>query len=51
MTTLEKLNNSKLPIIVLDKSLEQFRDKALFPKKMEKAKAILSKAGLPKFKN
>jgi len=50
MTTLDKLNNSKLPIIVIDKNLEQFRDKELFPKKMEKAKEILKKSGLPKFK-
>lgn len=41
MTTIEKLHNSKLPIIALDKSLEQFRDKEIFPKKMEKAKGIL----------
>ena len=50
MTTIEKLNSSKLPIIAIDKSLEQFRDKDLFPKKMEKAKEILKKAGLPNFK-
>jgi hypothetical protein len=50
MTTIEKLNSSKLPIIAFDKSLEQFRDKDLFPKKMEKAKEILKKAGLPNFK-
>ena len=50
MTTLDKLNNSKLPIIVIDKNLERFRDKELFPKKMEKAKEILKKSGLPKFK-
>ena len=51
MNTIEKLNNSKLPIIAFDKNLEQFRDKDLFPKKMEKAKEILRKAGVPKFKN
>ncbi len=50
MTTIEKLNSSKLPIIAIDKSLEQFRDKDLFPKKMEKAKEILKKVGLPNFK-
>jgi len=49
MPTVEKLDNSKLPITVLDRSLEQFGDKALFSKKLEKAKAILSKAGLPRF--
>lgn len=50
MTTLEKLNSKKLPIIAFDKNLEQFRDKEMFPKKMEKAKKLLKKAGLPQFK-
>lgn len=42
------LNKSKVPIIVFDKKLEQFKDKVLFPKKLEKANEILSKVGLPK---
>lgn len=50
MTTIEKLNNSKIPIIVFDKKLEQFRGKTLFPKKLAKANEILAKAGLPKQK-
>jgi hypothetical protein len=29
--TIEKLNKSKVPIIVLDKRLEKFRGKVLFP--------------------
>ena len=45
--TIEQINSSKVPIIVLDKKLEQFRDKVLFPEKLEKAKEILTKAGLP----
>ncbi len=44
----EDLNKSKVPIIVFDKKLEQFRDKVLFPKKLEKSNEILAKAGLPK---
>lgn len=51
MSTLENLNNSKLPIIVIDNTLEQFRDKDIFPKKMAKAKEILKNVGLPNFKN
>ena len=47
---IEELNNSKIPIIVLDKKLEQFRGKILFPKKLKKANEILAKAGLPKVK-
>jgi len=44
----EDLNKSKVPIIVLDKKLEQFRDKVLFPKKLERANELLGKADLPK---
>lgn len=45
---IEELNKSKLPIIVYDKKLEQFRGKVLFPDKLERANEILAKAGLPK---
>ncbi|HEY5463384.1 MAG TPA: hypothetical protein VIJ95_09010 [Hanamia sp.] len=48
--TIEQLNKSKVPIIVFDKKLEQFRGKVLFPKKLEKANKILAKTGLPKLK-
>lgn len=48
--TIEQLNNSKVPIIVLDKKLEKFRGKTLFPEKLAKANDILAKAGLPKVK-
>jgi hypothetical protein len=42
------LYSSKVPVIVFDKKLEQFRNKTLFPKKLAKANDILSKVGLPK---
>ena len=48
--TVKQLNNSKVPIIVFDKKLEQFRGKTLFPEKLAKANEILSKAALPKKK-
>lgn len=48
MKTIEKLNKSKVPVIVFDKKLEQYRDLVLFPEKVEKAKEILAKVGLPK---
>ena len=48
MKTIDKLNNSKIPIIVYDKKLEQFRDKVLSPEKLKKANEILKKVGLPK---
>lgn len=50
MKTVEQLNSSKVPVIVFDKKLEQFRDKVLFPEKVAKANEILSKVGLPKQK-
>jgi hypothetical protein len=46
--TIEKLNKSKVPIIVLDKRLEKFRGKVLFPEKLKRANVILAKTGLPK---
>jgi len=46
--TVEQLNNSKIPIIVLDKKLERFRGKTLFPEKLARANEILAKAGVPK---
>jgi hypothetical protein len=46
--TLKDLNESKVPIIALDKKLEQFKDVVLAPQKLEKANEILSKVGLPK---
>ncbi|BAU55171.1 hypothetical protein [Mucilaginibacter gotjawali] len=48
---IEQLNKSKVPIIVLDKKLEQFRGKVLFPDKLKKANEILAKTGLPKIKS
>ena len=49
-TTLEKLNKAKIPIIVIDKRLEQYRDKVLFPEKLATANKILARVGLPKKK-
>jgi hypothetical protein len=46
--TIEQLNQSKVPIIVFDKKLEQLRGKILFPEKLKKANEILAKSGLPK---
>lgn len=44
---INKLNESKVPVIVFDKKLEQLRDKVLAPKKVAKANKILKKVGLP----
>ncbi len=48
MKKIEQLNSSKVPVIVFDKKLEQFRSKILFPEKLAKANDILAKVGLPK---
>lgn len=45
---IEKLNNSKLPIIKIDESLNRFRDRNMFPEKLERANKLLAKSGLPK---
>jgi hypothetical protein len=46
--TIDQLNQSKVPIIVFDKKLEELKGKVLFPEKLKKANEILKKAGLPK---
>ena len=46
--TIDQLNQSKVPIIVFDKKLEELQGKVLFPEKLKKANEILAKAGLPK---
>jgi hypothetical protein len=48
MTTIQKLNKSKTPIVTIDKSLEKLRGKNLFPEKLEKANEIIARVGLPK---
>ena len=45
----EDLNSSKVPIIVLDKKLETFRGKVLFPKKLGRANQILARGNASKF--
>lgn len=50
MTTIEKLNKSKIPIIPIDKRLEKYRGKILFPEKLARANEIIAKSGIPKLK-
>lgn len=42
------INTKKKPVVLIDKSLDFFNDKILFPKKLEKANEMLQKVGLPK---
>lgn len=43
----EDINKAKVPIVKIDKKLEKLRNKVLFPKKLEMANTLLSKAKLP----
>jgi hypothetical protein len=46
--TIEELNRRKTPIVVIDKSLEKYKGKILFPEKLAKANDVLKRIGLPK---
>lgn len=48
MNVIKDLKKRKFPIIKIDKSLDKYDDKILFPKKLEKANEMLKKIGLPK---
>ncbi len=45
---LKDLNKKKVPIVKIDKSLNKYSDKVLFPDKVEKANQMLRTIGLPK---
>ena len=45
---IEELNNAKVPIVKINKKLERFRGKVLFPEKLELANKLLAKVELPK---
>jgi hypothetical protein len=45
--TIEELNKRKVPIVTIDNSLDKFRDKIMFPEKLEKANKMLKTAKLP----
>ena len=51
MKTIQDLNKSKAPIVVIDPSLRKFRDKTPFPEKLAKANDMLKTAKLPKKKH
>ena len=51
MKKAEDLNKSKVPIVRIDPSLNQYRDKILFPDKLAKANELLKTAKLPKRKH
>jgi hypothetical protein len=45
---IDELNKAKIPIIKIDKRLERFRGKVLFPEKLALANKLLANAKLPK---
>jgi hypothetical protein len=45
---IDELNKSKVPIVKIDKKLERFRGKVLFPEKLALANKLLTNAKLPK---
>jgi len=48
MNVTEEIKKRKIPVVRVDKSLNIFDDKILFPDKLEKANDMLRKIGLPK---
>lgn len=46
---IEELNKAKIPIVKIDKKLDRFNGKFLFPEKVKLANELLEKAKLPKF--
>lgn len=47
MKTIAELNASKIPLVIIDKRLNSLDDVVLFPEKVEKAKKIIERTGLP----
>ncbi len=47
----DELNKSKIPLVKINKKLEEFRGKILFPKKLALANEMLLNAKLPNLEN
>jgi len=45
--TIKELNKRKVPIVLIDKSLNKYNDVILFPEKLAKANKMLRTVGLP----
>jgi hypothetical protein len=48
MKNIQELNDSKLPIIRIDSSLEKYKTLPIFQEKVDDANVVLKKVGLPK---
>lgn len=51
MKSILELNDKKIPVVRIDKSLNKYSNIVLFPEKFEKAKQAFDKLGLPDLKN
>ena len=51
MKTVEQLNKRKVPIVAIDHALDKYRNKIMFPEKLERANKMLKTAKLPPNKN
>ena len=47
MKNILELNDKKIPVVRIDKSLNIYSNVVLFPEKVEKAKQAITKIGLP----
>ena len=47
MKSILELNEKKVPVVRIDKSLNKYSNVVLFPEKVEKAKETIAKIGLP----
>lgn len=45
---IKELNKRRTPVVVIDNSLEKYRDMPLFQEKVDKANEMLRTVGLPK---
>jgi hypothetical protein len=50
MKSILELNDKKVPVVRVDKSLNKYSDVVLFPEKVEKAKRAFEKLGVPDLK-
>ena len=48
MNVIAEIEKRKIPIVRVDKALNEYDDKILFPEKLEKANEMLRRIGLPK---
>ena len=51
MKTLQELNGSSAPMVIIVPGLDELDERALLPEKVEKARQTLAKIGLPNKKH